>query len=193
MKNAPKAVKTAKQNVNTALWTLLVQKRLDLKTASETNVFQRRSHIQCVTANIEKPIKPKAEAFMTRAAPIVAHHSRKYGLAPVAKIPETMELCLEGEGCTLSFLWVLSSRTPMHINIKPPAKPMVFWTIFEDKNAAKPKYMRNIKGNSTIPCPREIRNPAVLSSDPFAMVTANTGPGAITPDSDMKTTDIRNR
>ena len=193
MNNTPKAVRIAQHKINTALWTFLVQKRLDLKTVSETNVFQRRSHDQCVMANVEKPRKPKKEAFTMRAVPTVAHHKRKYGFALVARIPETIEPCLECEGLVLSSFCVLSVRKPMYINIRPPAKPIVFWAMLEDKNSAKPKYMRNIRGNSTIPCPREIRNPAALSLDPFAIATAKTGPGVITPDKDIEMTDSRNK
>jgi len=53
--------------------------------------------------------------------------------------------------------------------------------------------MRNINGNSIIPCPKEIKTPAILSLDPFAIVTANRGPGAITPDNDMKITESKNK
>jgi len=53
------------------------QKGLDLKTVTETNVSQRRSHDQWVTANSKKPITPKANAFVIKAAPIVAHHIKK--------------------------------------------------------------------------------------------------------------------
>lgn len=126
MNNTPKAVRIAEHKMNTALWTFLVQKRLDLKTVSETNVFQRRSHDQCVMANVEKPRKPKKEAFIIRAVPIVAHHKRKYGFALVARIPETIEPCLECEGLMLSSFCVLSVRTPMYINIRPPGNAYYF-------------------------------------------------------------------
>jgi hypothetical protein len=53
--------------------------------------------------------------------------------------------------------------------------------------------MRNIKGNSITPCPKEIKIPAILSLNDFAIVTANRGPGVITPDKDMKITDVRNK
>ena len=70
-------MKTKTQKPNTISCTLLVQKRLDLKTVRETKVFQRRSHDQCVMANIKKPMKPKIEAFITKAAPFVNHHRMK--------------------------------------------------------------------------------------------------------------------
>jgi hypothetical protein len=51
--------------------------------------------------------------------------------------------------------------------------------------------MMNIRGNSTIACPSEMRMPAVLFLNAFAIVAANSGPGAITPDNDMKTTESK--
>jgi hypothetical protein len=44
-----------------------------------------------------------------------------------------------------------------------------------------------------IPCPKEVNNPAVFFFSPFAMVTAKSGPGAITPESDIRITDRRKR
>ena len=49
--------------------------------------------------------------------------------------------------------------------------------------------MININGISTIPCPIEIRNPAVFRFAAFSIVTANKGPGIITPVSEIRTTD----
>jgi hypothetical protein len=53
--------------------------------------------------------------------------------------------------------------------------------------------MKNIKGNSMTPCPKEIKTPAILSLNDFAIVTANRGPGAITPDNDMKITESKKK
>jgi hypothetical protein len=53
--------------------------------------------------------------------------------------------------------------------------------------------MRSIRGNSTIPCPNDMRSPALLSLLAFAMVTANKGPGDMTPDSDIATTESINK
>jgi hypothetical protein len=53
--------------------------------------------------------------------------------------------------------------------------------------------MRNIKGNSITPCPKEISTPATFPSNPFVTVTANKGPVVITPENDMKITDVRNK
>jgi hypothetical protein len=66
-----------KQKPKTISCTFLVQKRLDLKTVSETKTFQTRSQNQWIMANIKKPISPKMAAFITKKAPIVAHHKRK--------------------------------------------------------------------------------------------------------------------
>ena len=52
--------------------------------------------------------------------------------------------------------------------------------------------MKNIKGNSTTPCPSAISNPAVFRFAAFSKVTANKGPGIKTPDKDMSTTEARN-
>jgi hypothetical protein len=35
--------------------------------------------------------------------------------------------------------------------------------------------------------------PVILPSKPFATVAANNGPGVITPENDMKTTDVKNK
>jgi hypothetical protein len=75
--HAPKPVKMRKQKQKTISCTLLVQKRLDLKTVSETKMFQTRSQDQWMMANIKKPINPKMAAFIAKKAPIVAHHKRK--------------------------------------------------------------------------------------------------------------------
>ena len=53
--------------------------------------------------------------------------------------------------------------------------------------------MRNIRGNSMTPCPRAIKAPAVFHLEAFWMVTANSGPGNMTPDRDMSTTEIKNK
>jgi hypothetical protein len=55
------------------------------------------------------------------------------------------------------------------------------------------KNIRNINGNSTIPCPIEIRMPALLLLAAFLIVTANRGPGISTPDSEISKTDNKNR
>ena len=49
--------------------------------------------------------------------------------------------------------------------------------------------MRNIRGNSTIPCPIAMSNPALLLFAAFSNVATNNGPGSKTPDKDIRTTE----
>jgi len=53
--------------------------------------------------------------------------------------------------------------------------------------------MRNIRGNSTIPCPMATKEPANFELKLLEMVAANTGPGIITPESDIPITVRRKK
>jgi hypothetical protein len=61
----------------------------------------------------------------------------------------------------------------------------------EAKMFERPKYRRKISGNSIKPCPKAIKTPATLFLQPFATVTAKSGPGIMMPDKDMKITESR--
>jgi hypothetical protein len=47
-------------------------------------------------------------------------------------------------------------------------------------------------GNSTMPCPRAIRTPAILLLAAFCIVIANNGPGIRTPLREIITTELKN-
>jgi hypothetical protein len=56
------------------------------------------------------------------------------------------------------------------------------------KKWAKPKYISSINGTSITACPSEIWAPAQGDLKLLANVTANIGPGIITPDNEITTT-----
>jgi hypothetical protein len=61
-------------------------------------------------------------------------------------------------------------------------------TILFSKNWAKPKYISRIRGTSITACPSDIQAPAQGERKLLASVTANMGPGNITPVNEMATT-----
>ena len=66
----------------TGVCTRSVHRCRDLNAASETNQFHSRLQNQCTKARSRKPTIQKELAVAMRAAPTVAHHRRRYGLAP---------------------------------------------------------------------------------------------------------------
>jgi hypothetical protein len=131
-------------------------------------------------------------AFKIRVVPIVNHHRIKAGLAAVVLIP-AIKASLDAPMRFVSVLFLFKNVcNPIMIINAPPIRPTDVWTIVGRVNSLRIKKIRNINGNSTMPCPKAIRAPAVFVFEDFSIVTANKGPGSNTPERDMKATDTRN-
>jgi hypothetical protein len=77
---------------------------------------------------------------------------------------------------------------PSQITILPPSILSTSWTTLFSKKWAKPKYISRIRGTSITACPSDIQIPDQGDRKLLASVTANIGPGIITPDNEMTTT-----
>jgi hypothetical protein len=76
---------------------------------------------------------------------------------------------------------------------KPPTTPTATCTTLGIWNWLNTKQIRNINGNSTIPCPTAINAPENLLFAAFFIVTANKGPGIRTPESEISRTEAKNK
>ena len=76
----------------------------------------------------------------------------------------------------------------MNSRNRPPASPIPALTPGRPTSAPTPAASRKISGNSTTPWPVAIHAPAWRDLAAAAKVAAVTGPGAMTPESEMATT-----
>ena len=123
---------------------------------------------------------------------MVAHQNRKYGLPAESITPVTtgalfaaLVCCSSGERMSLSIWIAIKSK-----NI-PPAKPIMICAVGNFSILPGPNTIKTISGNSTMPCPTAISAPAYRERAPIAMAAAVTGPGAITPESDITITSAK--
>jgi hypothetical protein len=113
------------------------------------------------------------------------------GIAPVITTPVTSELYGRETDPATGFLNVRRIISPMITSSSPPATPVACLTTGIVKYVANPKYIRAMMGISMIPCPNPMNTPAFLSGYPLAIVAAVSGPGSITPDSEIPAAEIR--
>lgn len=110
-----------------------------MKTALEMRRYQKKSQSQWVKAKRMNPPKPKMFEVATSAEPIVAHHKKKYGFAPVAATPDTTEENFTSPPPNLTSSLTLNICKPIIPSIKPPAKPIPLLTISYVNRWEKPR------------------------------------------------------
>ena len=187
----PKPASTAPQMPRIVRCTRGVQNRLEEKTPQDRNDNHPISHSQCVIANAASPTRPQALALATSAAPTVAHHTNQYGFAAVVVNPARTQPDATSFLSSKDSAGMRNMEPPIQIRAAPPANPIPVFTPGMAITAAKPRPMRTIRGISIIPWPRAMSAPASLRVAPLVIVTAVTGPGAMTPVSDIAVTVAR--
>jgi hypothetical protein len=161
-----------------------------LNDTTERKVNHMRSHSQCTIMKSMMPFVPNFSAPSTSPNPMVAHHSRKYGLVALSRTPAIIDEPIAGLACSAELLLIRAA--PRYRRYTPPSSPIIIRVESYSNTLLAPRNSKTINGISTAPCPREIMVPESLSRPPCSMAMAVMGPGAITPESDIAAADTKN-